>query len=186
MRLLLTGLVCALSGLALQPLSAQANTGCGCDVSKPETLAARECGLTREAEKHPPEVATFILKDINPRKPNRWLALPRSYQKNQYLLSDMSSDERLKLWETAIAKGKEMFGDRWALAMNGVRVRTQCHVHVHIGRLIEGLETERFIVVDGPEQIPVPTDGTGLWVYPKDGKLVVHLGEQLTETVLLR
>ncbi len=51
----------------------------------------------------------------------------------------------------------------------------------------EGVETaSNVLVVDGPAQIPAPRDGGGLWVHPKDGRLHVHLGEQLTEPVLLR
>jgi hypothetical protein len=46
--------------------------------------------------------------------------------------------------------------------------------------------TDRFIVVSGPERIPVPKDGTGLWIHPAGKKLHVHLGEQTTETVLFR
>jgi hypothetical protein len=40
--------------------------------------------------------------------------------------------------------------------------------------------------VSGPAEIPVPEDGGGIWVHPDAGKLHVHLGEQITETVLLR
>ena len=41
-------------------------------------------------------------------------------------------------------------------------------------------------MVDGPAAIPVPRDGSGLWIHPQNGKLHVHLGEEITETVLLR
>jgi hypothetical protein len=58
--------------------------------------------------------------------------------------------------------------------------------HAHIGKLLEGVENGPLAVVDGPSQIPVPQDGTGLWIHPEDGKLHVHTGEQITETVLLR
>ena len=61
-----------------------------------------------------------------------------------------------------------------------------CHAHIQVGRLIEGLETARVVVVDGPAQIVTPADGSGLWVHPEGSKLHVHLGEQLTQTVLLR
>ena len=42
-------------------------------------MAARECSLCREAEKQPAEPGVFFLKDVNPRKPNRWLALLRQH-----------------------------------------------------------------------------------------------------------
>ena len=46
--------------------------------------------------------------------------------------------------------------------------------------------TLRAIEVSGPAEIPAPDDGTGLWIHARGRKLHVHLGEQTTETVLLR
>lgn len=91
---------------------------------------------------------------------------------------------RTELWREAIAKGKELFGDHWALAYNAESLHTQCHVHIHIGRMIDGVEWGKFIVVDGPGQIPLPGPD-GLWVHPVNG-IHVHLDEQVTENVLLR
>ncbi|MCC6856965.1 MAG: hypothetical protein IT158_00315 [Bryobacterales bacterium] len=159
---------------------------CACDVTRPETLERRECGLCREAEKQPPTLAVFFLKDINPRKPNRWLALPRAHGKGGHLLADMTPAERTGLWTAAIEKARSMWGGQWGLAVNGDYSRTQCHAHIHIGKLLEGLETETFVVVNGPAEIPVPKDGDGLWVHPAGDKLHVHYDEQITETVLLR
>lgn len=161
-------------------------TGCQCDPSRPETLAARECSLCKEAEKHQENTPVFFLKDINPRKPNRWLALPKNHGQGPHALSAMTPAERLAFWTAAIGKAQELWGEAWGLALNGNNTRTQCHAHVHVGRLIEGLETDNVIVVDGPAQIPVPEDGSGLWIHPFGRKLHVHLKEQLTETVLLR
>lgn len=158
---------------------------CACDPDRPETLAARECALTREALKQPPGPPVFFLKDINPRKPNRMLAIPRAVRKGMYRLSDMTAEERLQLWTAAIEKARELWGEDWALAKNGDLVRTQCQPHVHIGKFIREVEIDNFLVVEGPEQIPVP-DGDGLWIHPVNGKLHVHTGEQLTESVLLR
>ena len=102
-------------------------------------------------------------------------------------LDTMSEADRTALWTAAIAKAKEMWGDKWGLAYNGNASRTQCHAHIHIGKLLDGIETDNFVVVAGPAQIPVPRDGMGLWVHPVEGgKLHVHLGEQICETVLLR
>jgi diadenosine tetraphosphate (Ap4A) HIT family hydrolase len=167
------------------PLGADV-TGCACDVAKPETLEARECALCREAERQPAEPLIFFLKDTNPRKPNRLLVLPRFHGKGQDALADMTPQQRLLLWSAAIEKAKSLWGDEWGLAVNGETARTQCHAHIHIGKLMEGIETARFVVVDGPAQIPVPEGGTGLWVHPEGSRLHVHLGEQITETVLLR
>ncbi|MEO8025866.1 MAG: hypothetical protein ABI823_05315 [Bryobacteraceae bacterium] len=170
------------------PLFAQLE--CKCDVSHPEVLKARECSLCAEIEKQPAGVPVIFLKDINPRKANRWLALPRAHSTGRHNLEDLAAEQRNALWSGAVEKAKSLWGDRWAIAMNGHRVRTQCHMHVHIGRLLEGVETANFVVVDSTAKIPLPGD-FGLWIHPvldgpEKGKLHVHLGEQVTETVLLR
>jgi hypothetical protein len=175
-----------LAAILLIPITFADVTRCACDLSNPDSLAARECGLCREAEKQPPGESVFFLKDINPRKPNRWLALPRAHGKAQHSLAEMSAAQRLELWTAAIAKAKELWGDQWGLAMNGDEQRTQCHMHIHIGKLLDGVETPNLVIVNGAAQIPVPEDGDGLWVHPDAGKLHVHFAEQITETVLLR
>jgi hypothetical protein len=161
-------------------------TGCACDITQPETMQARECSLCREAENQPSEPLIFFLKDNNPRKPNRLLALPRFHGKGQEALAGMTPRQRLLLWSAAIEKAKSLWGGEWGLAVNGQNARTQCHAHIHIGKLLKGVETGRFVVVNGPAQIPVPEDGSGLWVHPEGARLHVHLAEQITETVLLR
>ena len=160
---------------------------CDCDPSRPETLAKRWCSLCVEAERQPQQPFVFFLKDVNPRKANRMLALPRVHGPRQHSLAVMSAEQRTAFWTAAIAKARELWGDAWGLAMNGDEVRTQCHAHVHIGKLIDGLETAALVVVDGPAQIPAPDDGGGFWVHGAEGgKLHVHVGEQIAETVLLR
>jgi hypothetical protein len=65
-------------------------------------------------------------------------------------------------------------------------VRTQCHVHVHIGKMIPGVEWGDFVIANGADDIPVP-GVDGLWIHPiAGGKMHVHTGEQVTENVLLR
>jgi diadenosine tetraphosphate (Ap4A) HIT family hydrolase len=156
---------------------------CACDVAKPETMEAKECGLCREAEKQPADPAMFFLKDINPLKPNRWLALPRAHT---HALKDLPPNARLALWNAAIEKATSLWADQWGLAVNGDERRTQCHAHIHIGKLLDNAETPNFVVVDGPADIAIPTDGTGFWVHSVGGKLHVHSGEQATEFVLMR
>ena len=170
---------------AAVPLGADV-AGCACDAAKPETLQARECSLCREAETRPADPAVFFLKDTSPRKPNRWLALPGVHGKGGDPLADMTARQRLLLWSAAIEKAKALWGDEWGVAINGRTARTQCHAHIHIGKLLKGVETARFVVVDGPAKIPVPEYDSGLWVHPHGGRLHVHLAEQITETVLLR
>jgi diadenosine tetraphosphate (Ap4A) HIT family hydrolase len=162
-------------------------TGCACDPSNPESMRARECSLCNEAEKQDPETRIFFLKDINPRKANRWLALPRVHK---HTLQEMTKAERTELWKAAIQKAQKLWGNDWGLAFNGHRVRTQCHAHIHIGKFLTATENDHNVItVSGPEHIPVPDDDSGLWVHPagKDKKkLHVHRGDQICETTLLR
>lgn len=173
--------------LLLLPSSLLPQAECACDPAKPETMATRSCGLCREADKQPPEAATFILKDISPRKPNRWLALPRVHLAGHHDLHELPAAERTALWKAAIAEARQRFGDEWGLAYNGRSVRTQCHTHIHIGKLIAlpTLHSSQFITVRRPEEIPAPPD-SGVWVHPVGDRLHVHLGENLTETILFR
>lgn len=127
----------------------------------------------------------ILVKDSSPSKPEQWLALPRSHSPGMHQMSAIPADARAELWREAIAKGKELFGNHWAIAYNAERLHTQCHVHIHIGKMIDGVEWSNFIVVDGPDKIPLP-GADGLWIHPVDGKLHVHVGEQVTENVLLR
>ncbi len=162
-----------------------AQTPCPCDVKIPETLNARQCSLTKVTEEQPPDIRVFFLADANPKKPNRLLALPREQALGMQRMAGLAPENRLELWTKAIEKAKEKWGDRWGIAYNGDNVRTQCHVHIHIGRLIDGVEAGEFLVVDGPAEIPVPGKD-GYWIHPVNGKLHVHTGEQICETVLLR
>lgn len=156
---------------------------CNCDPAKPETLENRQCSLCREAEKQTPDAAVFFLKDANPSKPNRWLALPRTHERPIELLTGA---QRAELWTTSMRKAKSLFGDQWAIAYNAPSVQTQCHVHLHLGRLIPGVETTRFITIAKIGDIPVPASGEGYWVHPQGNEFHVHTGEQITETVLER
>ena len=56
-----------------------------------------------------------------------------------------------------------------------------------ISRLLPGVDWgDNFVEVSSPADIPVPGID-GLWIHPgTNGKLKVHRGEQITETVLLR
>jgi len=156
---------------------------CTCDLASAESMAKRECGLCREAEKQPQDTPVFFLKDINPNKPHRWLALPRAHA---HALADLAPSQRLALWSGAIEKAKELWGDQWGLGFNSDARRSQCHIHVHIGKLLEDVETQDFVLVDGPADIPLPRDGGGISIHPVGGKLHVHLGEDAPETLLMR
>jgi hypothetical protein len=158
---------------------------CACDPAHPETLEARQCGLCREAEKQPPDVIVFFVKDASPRKPNRWLALPRAHTPGDHQLHELPSELRAQLWAGAITKAKELWGDEWGLAYNGGEVRSQCHTHIHIGKLLQGVERDNFILAARPSEFPA-VPGEGMWVHPVGNKFHVHTGEQICETVLMR
>ena len=156
---------------------------CACDPASAESMAQRACSLCREAEKQPPDTQVFFLKDINPNKPNRWLALPRVHT---HELADLTPAQRAALWSGAIAKARELWGDAWGLAFNADSRRSQCHLHIHIGKLLEDVEDDHFVLVSDPADIPVPRDGGGMWIHPVGAKLHVHLGEDAPETLLMR
>ncbi len=176
-------LVAAMLAAAVFPIFAE--TPCNCDPEKPETMKQRQCSLCNEAEKQPAGTEVFFLKDINPLKPNRTLALPRAHTIGNHALSDMPGDARARFWTAAIEKAKSTWGNDWAVAYNGDSVRTQCHAHVHLGKLLPGVEEDNFIVVNSIADIPTP-DGQAMWIHPVNGKLHVHKGGQIAETVLLR
>jgi len=179
-------LPCVLAVAALLPLVRADVSSCACDVARPETMASRECSLCRIAEEQPPGVAYFAIRDANPTKPNRWLALPRDHGHSPQELSGMTAEQRTAYWTFAIAKARELWGEGWGLALNSVERRSQCHLHIHIGKLSEGAEDDRFTVVAGPADIPLPREGDGLWVHPVGGKLHVHWGDDSPELLLER
>src|SRR5438067_1908448 len=97
------------------PAGAEINGGCICDVTRPETLEAPQCGLCKVAEAQPSSTPIFLLKDHSANKPNRWLALPRAHQPGFHELSQMTVRQRTELWTVAIEKGKELWGDDWGV-----------------------------------------------------------------------
>jgi hypothetical protein len=159
---------------------------CACDLSLPGIAEVRGCSLCIEAAKHLSSERVILVKDSDPTKPNRWLALPCKTIDGANPLAQMSAADRLELWNAAIAKGVELWGDGWGVAMNGDIARRQCHAHVHVGKLLEGKENDNGVYVESAAQLPVISDGTGLWFHPVNGKLHVHAGEQVNETVLMR
>lgn len=180
-------LAVACAALSLSAIPARADvSNCACDPADAESMKQRECSLCGEAEKQPADKVIFLLKDISPRKPNRWLALPRRHHKGPHALQELPRAEQIALFKAAIEKGRELFGDDWGFAYNSWRVRTQCHAHVHIGKLLKGLAPGKYIDVDRIEDIRVPKDDSGFWVHAAGNKIRVHYGEDITETTLLR
>lgn len=190
---------------AVKAASAQAVArprACACDPARPETMESRECSLCREAEKQPVQAPVFFLHDNNPRKPNRRLALPRTHTSGMHSLADLSPARRTEFWKATMEKARSLWGDQWGLAMNGDGVRTQCHAHVHIGKLLERTARDDLLlnaegspapgsrpqIVKGPAKIPAPRKGEALWIHPHGKKLHVHIEDRslATEFVLLR
>ena len=159
--------------------------GCVCDLARPESMAARECGLCRLAEEQKSDAPFFFVKDINPTKPNRTLILPRKHYQGPHSLSEMTPEERTAFWTAAVDKAKELWGSDWGIAINADQSRTQCHTHMHIGKLLPDVENDEFVVADGPASMPLPPDNGGAWVHPVNGKLHVHY-RNIAEPVLMR
>jgi len=97
----------------------------------------------------------------------------------------MTAAQRTAYWTVAIAKARQLWGDDWGLAVNSLEARTQCHIHIHIGKLRDRVEDDHFEVVDGPADIPLPRSGEGIWIHPVGGKLHTHWGEPAAEFKLL-
>jgi CDP-diacylglycerol pyrophosphatase len=159
-----------------------------CDHARPETLTARDCSLCVATDKQPSEPAHYILKDANPNKPNRWLVLPRYHGRGPQDLTTLTAEQRAAYWTFGIAKAKELWQDSWGLAINSIDRRSQCHLHVHIGKLRPGIEEAlpHVIVVDSPAAIPIERPGDGLLVHPAGAKLHVHYGNDAPELQLDR
>lgn len=174
-------LACALYLFANPPMPV---VGCPCDHGNPETLKARVCSLCGTAEKQTDDV--YFLKDINPHKPNRYLALLRAHDAELQHIGGLSAADRNLLWSRTIEHAKELFGPRWGLAHNAYFFRTQCHVHIHMGPLSPEVEDIDGTVYDSVADFPVTGPEEGLWIHPKDGKYCVHMDRDLAEVVLIR
>ena len=172
--------------LFLLPATRADVRSCQCDVTHPETLEPRECSLCKEAEKHPADLPFFAIRDASPNKPNRWIMLPRFHGNNPQQLREMTSEQRTGYWTAAIAKAHELWGEEWGIALNSTERRTQCHMHLHIGKLLPDAENDRFVVVDKPADLPVPRDGDGMWIHPAGGRLHAHIEEPAGELKLQR
>ena len=172
--------------MLLLPLGQADVRGCVCDLARPETAQKRECSICRSVDAAPPGAEFFTIHDADATKPNRWLVVPRFHGRDPQELAQMTPAQRAAYWTVAIAKAKEVWGDSWGLAVNNLARRFQCHMHIHIGKLMERVEDDRFVVVDGAADIPLPRDGDGMWVHPIAGRLHVHWGNDAPELLLMR
>jgi len=159
---------------------------CLCDVTRPESLTTRECSLCQTVEAQPADVRYVVVPDASPNKPNRLLVLPRAHGPQPEQLSTMTAEERASYWTLAIAKAREVWGEQWGLAVNSVERRTQCHMHIHLGKLPEPDESGAVTVVKSVAEIPVPDASEGVLVHEAGGKLHVHTGSATPELLLQR
>lgn len=143
---------------------------CACDHSRPESLADRNCALCRVVEAR--EGDPLLVKDIDPEKPNRWLALPRRHDAaTRQSIADLSEDDRRELAAFSVREAERLFPGRWALAVNPAAERSQCHLHVHLGpRRGDALCTNAGIHVAEPGRIldAMAPDGS-VWAHPEPG-----------------
>ncbi len=177
-------LILLVGGLVIAASPPMPVVGCPCDHAAPETMQPRVCSLCRTAERQTDDV--YFLKDINPRKPNRYLALPRVHGDGLQAVGELPAAQRERVWSAAIAKARELFGARWGLAHNSHFFRTQCHAHIHMGPLSPEVADESGTLVASPSEFPAVGAEKGMWVHPKDGKYCVHLDRDLAEIVLIR
>ncbi len=177
-------LIFLLGGLVFSASPPLPAVGCPCDHRDSASMASRVCSLCRTADEQTEDV--YFLKDINPSKPNRYLALPKAHESGLQAVGDMPPEARERVWAAAIIKARELFGERWGLAHNSHFFRTQCHAHIHMGPLSPDVADEGGTLYAGPGDLPALGAEKGMWVHPKDGKLCVHLDRDLAEIVLVR
>lgn len=158
--------------------------GCPCDHAAAETLSARVCSLCRTAEKQTDTV--YFLKDINPHKPNRYLALPKAHDSELQHTGGLPTELRAEVWEAAIAEAQRLFGERWGLAENAYFFRTQCHAHIHMGPMSPEVADEGGTLYSNAADFPALDASEGVWVHPKDGEYCLHRDRDLAEVVLIR
>ncbi len=179
----LAGLL-ALACWALVPLVPMPVVNCPCEHGEPGTLSSRVCSLCGTAELQSGEI--YFLKDINPHKPNRYLALPKSHDRGFQSTADLSESLRARLWLGAVERAEELFPGRWGLAQNSHYFRTQCHAHIHIGPLSPEVDDTGGVVYQTVGEFPNVGPEQGIWLHPKHGGYCVHLDRDLAEIVLVR
>jgi diadenosine tetraphosphate (Ap4A) HIT family hydrolase len=119
----------------------------------------------------------FLLKDIDPGKPNRWLVLPRDHpSRGLQTLAALPPEERRALAAFAVAEAERLFPARWGIAVNGDDERTQCHLHVHLSPLRSGAACSNGGRIESDPRAVFDRIGPGgeVWVHPEGGRYHVH------------
>ncbi len=172
----------ALCGLV--PLVPMAVVSCPCDHARTDSLGSRVCSLCQTAETESEEI--YFLRDINPLKPSRYLALPKPHGSGFQSTADLSEELRAKLWSRAAERAEELYPGRWGLAQNSHFFRTQCHAHIHIGPLSPEVDDIGGTLVATAEEVPNVGPEQGIWMHPRKAMFCVHLDRDLAEIVLVR
>ena len=173
-----------LACFALAPMVPMPVVSCPCDHAAPGTMSERVCSLCGTAEDA--DDAVYFLKDINPHKPSRYLALPKAHVRGYQSTHDLPAPLRAQLWQMAAERAEKLYPGRWGLAENSHFFRTQCHAHIHIGPLSPEVEDSLGTVYASAAEIPDVGAEQGIWMHPKGGGYCVHLDRDLAEIVLLR
>ena len=173
-----------LAVFCLVPLVPMPVVECPCDHAREGSMDSRVCSLCGTAERAIDEV--YFLKDINPHKPNRYLALPKTHAAGYQSTADLSPELRTELWRKAATRAEALYPGRWGIAQNSHFFRTQCHAHLHIGPLSPEVEDVEGKVYGKFEDIPNVGPEQGIWLHPKQGGYCVHLDRDLAEIVLIR
>lgn len=157
---------------------------CPCEHGRPQSMKSRVCSLCGTADEQAEEV--YFLKDINPHKPNRYLALPKAHDLGLQSTAHLSKELRELLWQRAAERAEELYPGRWGLAQNSHYFRTQCHAHIHIGPLSPEVEDTGGRLYKSVAEFPNVGPEKGIWLHPKNDGYCVHLDRDLAEIVLVR
>jgi len=184
----LLGSVLVLEACAVSPhrSAVSVRPPCHCDHEVLASLTTRECSLCQVASQH--TEAIFVLKDNDPRKPNRWLVLPSRHETpGIQLLRSLERAERNEFLLAAVREAEKRFPDGWGIAINEDSERTQCHLHVHLGPARRGIacpragasRTDASTLLDG-----IDLDGE-IWIHSDGGGGGYHVHTTVTaESVL--
>ncbi len=174
----------AMPVFGLLPLAPMPVVNCPCEHGRPESIESRVCSLCGTADEQTGEI--YFLKDINPHKPNRYLALPKAHAGGFQSTAHLPGELRDLLWQRAAERAEQLYPGRWGLAQNSHHFRTQCHAHIHIGPLSPEVEDTGGTRYESVAELPNVGPEQGIWLHPKNGGYCVHLDRDLAEIVLVR
>ena len=121
---------------------------CPCDHTIAEILLAYPQAQSLSRKRIPPSGCAFFL--CSGHQP--WQAEPMVDSAHGLTIRECRICLDLSLPRSAVNSGwrpsgklKNCGGRIWGLAVNGDLARSQCHAHVHIGKLLDGVEGNEFL-----------------------------------------